>query len=92
MPRKESAGFSPGTNPNTFRESDEFIRRRDHERQSNTGFHGAAVGNMGAGTKHHPGQYIFQHGPLANAKQPGNNSPDLYTEHNQPEHESTGTT
>lgn len=40
---------------------------------------------MGAGTKHSPGQHTFEHGLLADAKQPGNNSPDFFPEHNQSE-------
>lgn len=47
---------------------------------------------MGAGTKHSPRQHTFEHGLLANPKQPGNNSPDIFAQHNfaqhnQPEHQ-----
>lgn len=38
---------------------------------------------MGAGAKHSPGQHTFEHRVLADAEQPGNHSPDLFTEHNQ---------
>jgi len=48
---------------------------------------------VGAGTKHIPGQHTLEHGLLANAKQPGNNSPDFFAKHNQPEpeHQPAGT-
>ena len=45
---------------------------------------------MGAGTKHSPGQHTFEHGLLANAKQPGNYSPDIFAKYDQPQHQSAG--
>lgn len=45
---------------------------------------------MGAGTKHSPGQHTFEHGLFANAKQPGNYSPDIFAKHDQPQHQSAG--
>ena len=41
---------------------------------------------MGAGAEHSPGQHTFEHGLLANAKQPSNNSPDFFTKHNFTQH------
>lgn len=60
---------------------------------------------MGAGAKHSPGQHTFEHGLLADAKQPGYYSPDIFAKykqsgsnsadfdpkHNRPGHQSTGT-
>jgi len=62
------------------------IIRRRYERQSNTDFSGAAVGNMGAGTKHSSRQHTFEHGFLANPEQPGNNSPNFFAQHNFAKH------
>ncbi len=36
---------------------------------------------MGAGTKHSSGQHTFEHGFLPNPEQPGNNSPDIFSQH-----------
>ena len=41
---------------------------------------------MGAGARHSPGQHTLEHGLLADAKQPSNNSPDFFPKHNQSKH------
>lgn len=49
---------------------------------------------MGAGAKHSPGQHTFEHRLLADAEQPGNNSPDFFSKfskHRHPELQPAGT-
>jgi hypothetical protein len=45
---------------------------------------------MGASAKHGPGQYTFEHGLLADAKQPLD-TPDFFTKYDEPGNKSAGT-